>query len=148
VARNVRTLSVPRKPAAGRAFSLIELMVVLAVVGILTAVSFPVYRQHIIRGNREGAKTELVEIAAQQEKIYLNSDAYTSSVTAAYTGTSAGGLGRTTGRTANGKYTLSIVTAAQSYTVTATPVSGTVQASDGNLTVSSDGSRTWGTTTW
>jgi len=121
---------------------------VLGVVAILTAVSYPVYKQHIIRGNREAAKAELVQIAAQQEKIYLNSDAYTSSITANYTGLSSGGLGFTSGKTSNGKYTLSIVTAAQTYTLTATPVSGTVQAGDGNLVVSSDGTRTWGTTTW
>jgi type IV pilus assembly protein PilE len=148
VARTARTLSALRKPSSARGFSLIELMMVLGVVAILTAVSYPVYRQHIIRGNREAAKSELVQIAAQQEKIYLNSDAYSSSITTAYTGISTGGLGFTTGKTSNGKYTLSIVTAAQTYTVTATPVSGTVQASDGNLTVASDGTRTWGATTW
>ena len=141
-------MSAWRRTTRARGFTLIELMIVLAVVAILTAVSYPVYRQHIIRGNREGAKAELVEIAAQQEKIYLNSDAYTSSITAAYTGTSAGGLGRTTGKTANSRYSLSIVTAAQSYTVTATPVSGSVQASDGNLVVASDGTRTWNGTSW
>ena len=148
MARIARTLSARRKPRAARGFSLIELMMVLCVVAILSAISYPVYKQHVIRGNREAAKAELVQIAAQQEKIYLNSDAYTSSITTAYTGTSAGGLGFTTGKTSNGKYTLSIVTAAQTYTVTATPVSGTVQASDGNLTVASDGTRTWGSTTW
>lgn len=148
MARIVEALSARRGTLHDRGFTLIELMIVLAVVGLLTAISYPVYRQHIIRGNREAAKTELVEIAAQQEKIYLNSDAYTSNLTTAYTGTSAGGLGRTTGKTSNGKYTLSIATAAQSYTVTATPVSTTVQASDGTLTVSSNGNRTWGTVTW
>ena len=148
MARIVKALSARRGTSHDRGFTLIELMIVLAVVGLLTAISYPVYRQHIIRGNREAAKTELVEIAAQQEKIYLNSDAYTSNLTTAYTGTSAGGLGRTTGKTSNGKYTLSIATAAQSYTVTATPVSTTVQASDGTLTVSSNGNRTWGTVTW
>ena len=148
MARNVRTLSVLSKRPPGRGFTLIELMIVLAVVAILAAISYPVYQQHIVRGNREAAKAELVQIAAQQEKIYLNSDAYTSSIATGYTGTSAGGLGFTSGKTSNGKYTLTIATAAQSYTVTATPVATTGQKNDGTLTVSSDGSRTWGTTTW
>lgn len=148
MARIVSTVSALRKPSRDRGFSLIELMMVLAVIAILTAISYPVYRQHIIRGNREAAKAELVQIAAQQEKIYLNSDAYTGSVTNAYNGTAAGGLGFTSGKTSNSKYTLSIVTAAQSYSVTATPVTGTVQVSDGTLTVASDGTRTWGATTW
>ena len=148
MARIARALSAWRQRPPHRGFTLIELMIVLAVVALLTAISYPVYRQHIIRGNREAAKTELVEIASQQEKIYLNSDAYSSNITTAYTGTSTGGLGRTTGMTSNGKYTLTIATAAQTYTVTATPVSGTVQASDGTLTVSSNGNRTWGSVTW
>jgi type IV pilus assembly protein PilE len=145
MARNIRTLN---NPIANRGFTLIELMMVLAVIAILSAISYPSYQRHIIRGNREAAKAELVQMSAQQEKIYLNSDAYTGSITAGYTGIATGGLGRTNGMTSNSKYTLNLTTAAQSYTITATPVIGTIQAGDGILTISSDGSRTWGAITW
>ena len=135
-----------RRAAAG--FTLIELMIVVAIIGLLAAVAFPSYSNHVIRAAREGAQTELVDLAALQEKIYLNSNAYTGNVTTAYDGTAAGGLGITTGRTRDAKYTFSATTAAQTFTLTATPVSGGPQASDGNLTISSNGARAWGTKTW
>jgi len=77
-----------------------------------------------------------------QEKIYLNSNAYTGDVTAAYTGSSAGGLGKTSGTTGDGKYALSMVAAGQTFTLTATPVTGSLQQNDGTFSVASDGSRT------
>src|SRR6185436_17585631 len=87
------------------------------------------------------AQTELVELSSMQEKIYLNSNAYTNSVTTAYNGNSNGGLGKTTGRTGDNKYTLSLVVAGQSYVLTATPVAGTPQANDGAFSIASDGNR-------
>ena len=36
----------------------------------------------------------------------------------------------------------------QSFTLTATPVAGTSQAGDGNMTINSNGIRTWGSETW
>jgi type IV pilus assembly protein PilE len=131
-----------------RGFTLIELVIAIAVIALLTVVAYPSYRQHLIRASREAAKSELVDFAALQEKIYLNSDAYASSVTGAYTGNAAGGLGRTSGKTNDGKYSMSLVTAAQSFTMTATPVTGSLQVGDGNLAISSDGTRTWGSKIW
>ena len=135
-----------RRAAAG--FTLIELMIVVAIIGLLAAVAFPSYSNHVIRAAREGAQTELIDLSALQEKIYLNSNAYTANVTAGYDGTSAGGLGIATGRTRDAKYNFSVTVAAQTFTLTATPVSGGPQANDSNLTISSNGARTWGTKTW
>jgi len=86
-----------------------------------------------------------VQLANLQEKIYQNSNAYSASVTAAYNGTSAGGLGKTT----DGKYniTISPTTPGQTYTLTAAPVSPSPQQNDGNITLSSTGARTWGSAT-
>jgi type IV pilus assembly protein PilE len=131
-------------------FTLIEMMVVVAIVGILAAVAIPSYRNHIIRAARVQAQTELLELASLQEKIFLNSNNYTSSVTTAYSGTTAGGLGRTSGLTKDSRYTLSLDIAepAQTFVLTATPASGTTQVGDGNLSVSESGRRLWGSVSW
>lgn len=140
----------PRLAACRRAhgFTLIEMMITVVVIAILAAVALPGYQNYVKRSSREAAQAELVELAGVQEKIYLNSNAYTDKVSAAYNGSSAGGLGASTGKTRDGRYTLTVAVNGASYTITATPVSGSTQAGDGNLTISSDGSRTWGSKTW
>ena len=125
-------------------FTLVELMIVVAIVGILATIGYPSYTSYVTGASRAAAKSELLQLASQQEKIYLNSSAYAISVTTAYNGTSAGGLGRTDGKTSDGKYDLSITPATvgtQTYTLTATPVTGTSQAADGNITIDSAGTR-------
>ena len=131
-----------------RGFTLMELMIAVVVIGILAAIALPGYRSYVTRSSREAAQAELVEYSGTEEKIFLNSNAYTAALTTAYNGTSTGGLGVTTGNTRDGRYTLSATVSGASYTLTATPIAGTTQASDGNLTISSDGTRTWGSKTW
>jgi len=142
-----------------RGFTLIELMIVVAVIGILAAIAVPSYRSYIVRAARVEAQTEMLELASLQEKIFLNSNSYACSVTAPYAGTSAttcanAGLGRTSGRTNDGRYTLSldIGAPAQTFVLTATPVAGASQVGDGNLSVSESGRRLWlapsGTVSW
>jgi type IV pilus assembly protein PilE len=142
---------------AGRAvrsggFTLIELMIVVAIIAILAGIGYPSYTSYVTRASREAAKSELLQLQNLQEKIYLNSSGYAVSVTTAYNGRSDGGLGVTSGRTSDNKYTISISptsgTAVQTYTLTATPVAGKSQAGDGNITAASNGTRTWGSTTW
>ena len=129
-------------------FTLIELMIVVVVIGILARIAYPSYKQYVVRTSREAAQTQLLQLANLQEKIYLNSGAYTTSVTNAYTGQSAGGLG-STGYTADSNYTITLPGAtANSFTLTATPVSGTNQAGDGNITVDQSGKRLWGSASW
>lgn len=125
-------------------FSLIELMVAVVIVGILAAIAMPSYSNYVIRGSRAAAQTELLELASLQEKIYLNSSAYTASVTTAYDGNATtGGLGKTTGQTSDSKYALALSGVGQTYTLTATPVAGTGQAGNGCLTIQENGMRQW-----
>lgn len=139
-----------------RGFTLIELMIVVAVIGILAAIAVPSYRSYIVRAARVEAQTEMLELASLQEKIFLNSNSYAFSVTDPYNGTSVAGsgLGRTSGRTKDGRYALSldIGAPAQTFVLTATPVAGGSQVGDGNLSVSESGRRLWlapsGTVSW
>ncbi len=133
-----------------RGFTLIEMMIVVAIVAILAAVALPAYTQHVVRAARVQAQAELLELASLQEKIYLNSNSYSASVTNAYNGTSAGGLGRSSGQTNDGRYTLAldINAPSQTFVLTATPASGGTQVGDGNISISESGRRLWGSASW
>ena len=124
-------------------FTLIELMVVVVVVGILATIAMPSYSNYVIRGARQAAQGELLEMSGLQEKIYLNSNGYTANVTATYNGLNTGGLGRTSGQTLNGKYDFSFTGGGQSYTLRARPVAGKTQAGNGCLTIQENGRRLW-----
>lgn len=127
-----------------KGFTLIELMIAVAIIGILTAIAFPSYQNYVTRSSRSAAQTELLQLANLQEKIYLNSNGYAVSVTAAYNGRDDGGLGKTSGRTEDGKYNLSITpnaTPTQTYTITATPVANSSQDADGIISIAANGTR-------
>jgi type IV pilus assembly protein PilE len=124
-------------------FSLIELMITVAIVAILASIAFPSYQRYTIRSSRSAVQSELLQLAGLQEKIFLNSNSYAVSVTAAYSGLSNGGLG-SSGTTADGRYALTITPTTiptQTFQITATPVVGTTQEGDGAITLSSDGTR-------
>ena len=131
-----------------RGFSLVELLIAVVIVGILAVIAMPSYTNYMVRSSRTAAQTELLELASVQEKIYLNSSAYTTSVTADYNGTSAGGLGRASGQTNDGKYDLAISGTAQTYTLTAAPVADGTQVSDGSISIRENGQRLWNGTAW
>jgi type IV pilus assembly protein PilE len=59
-----------------RGITLIELMVVMAIVGILAAIAIPTYRRYVIRANRADAKVALLQTAQALERCYTNSAPY------------------------------------------------------------------------
>jgi len=149
-----RTPSVAcQQPArAKRGFTLIELMIAVVVVAVLMTLAYPSFQRYLIRASREAAQTTLLDLATLQEKVFLNSSAYVGSggVTGTYTGTSSGGLGLTGGRTPDGKYTIALDSGgtATTFTLRATPVTGSTQASDGDITIDQAGTRRWAAKSW
>jgi type IV pilus assembly protein PilE len=144
--------------ARNRGFTLIDLVIALAIIAILLKVALPNYQAYIVRSSRQAAQGELVALAQAQEKIFLNSNSYTSSVTGAYTGQSTGGLGvpassatctsGSPGKSKDDRYAICVTATATTFTLTAIPKTGTPQANDGNLTINEQGVRTWGSKAW
>lgn len=58
--------------------TLIELMIVVVIVGILAAIAYPSYRNHVMRSGRSEAKIALEEAAQAMEKCFTRSLAYDS----------------------------------------------------------------------
>jgi len=57
-------------------FTLIELMVVVAIVGILAAVAYPSYQEHVRRANRAEARGILLEMAQLLERNFTEASSY------------------------------------------------------------------------
>lgn len=57
-------------------FSLIEVMIVVAIIGILAAIAYPSYQDQVRRGNRADAKAALLETAQFMERFYTQNNRY------------------------------------------------------------------------
>lgn len=86
-------------PLSGRhgGFTLIELMIVLAIVSILAAIAYPNYKDSVYKSRRSEAKTALMDLAARQEQYFTNTKTYADTLAK---------LGITTTTTPGGWYTL------------------------------------------
>ena len=57
-------------------FSLIELMIALAIVAVLTSLAVPAYTSHVARAKRADARTQLVQAAQFMQRFYAANDSF------------------------------------------------------------------------
>lgn len=69
-------MSLPRKHHRIAAFTLLELMIVVAVLAILAAIAFPSYTQYVTRTNRAEGRAVLLNTAQALERCYTRFNAY------------------------------------------------------------------------
>lgn len=60
-------------------FTLIEIMIVVAIIGILAAIAYPSYDEYVKRGNRTEGQALLSDASARQERYFAQNNAYVTS---------------------------------------------------------------------
>ena len=128
-------------------FTLVELMIVVAIVGIISVIAYPSYQGFIKGSNRSAAQADLMSLAAAMERHKAASFSYKgAAASAADTGVPAIYHAHSPSAEpyANRKYDLTINQAAGSnYVLEAKPTSSSIQNGDGSLFFYSDGRRAW-----
>lgn len=66
--------------AKEQGFTLIELMMVVAIIGILTAIALPQFTEYKMKSRRSEATSALMQIAAQQEQFFMDNRSYSNAV--------------------------------------------------------------------
>lgn len=102
-----------------KGFSLVELLIVVVIIGILSAIAYPVYTNYITEARRSEGKAALLNLSAQMERYFSTNNTYATATIA--TGGSTDVL--TSDKTENGWYQLEITAKGPStFTITAKPL--------------------------
>ena len=121
-----------------KGFTLIELMIAVAIVGILAVIAYPSYMQYVTKSNRSAAESFILTVSNKQEQYMLDARQYATALST---------LNLTTPAEVSNNYTISVVAnnagTPPSYTITATPT-GVQQTRDtqcANLTIDQTGAK-------
>lgn len=93
---NAAPRSEVRVPRSESGFTLIELMITVAIIGILAAIAYPSYQDSILKGRRAEGRTALLNLLQQQERYYTQTGSYLSFGTAATGNNGTNAAGTTT----------------------------------------------------
>ncbi len=123
-----------------RGFTLIELMITVAVIAILAAVALPSYQEYVRKARRADAQSFMLEVAAKQQHFMVDRRAYSESLTDA---PASGGLGLTVPSAVGPYYDIELVAdngaRPPTFTVTAKPKGSQTAEKCGELELNHQG---------
>ena len=115
-------------------FTLVELMITVAIVGILAAIAYPSYTSYVIRANRADAQQAMMQVQQNIERFYVANSTYAGAPVAP----------SRTPESGTAVYTITLQQGTSSYfRILATPSSSGVNKSDGKMRLDSRGVREW-----
>ncbi len=116
--------------------TLIELMIVVAIIGLLLVIVIPSYQSSVVRGYRSQAMADVLAAAQATEQVF--------STRLSYAGLSSSPpFVAQSPKDGTAVYTLAIASDASTFSITATPVSGGPADGDGFVRISNTGQRFW-----
>lgn len=128
-------------------FTLIELMIVVAIIGVLAAIAYPSYQSYVIKTKRVDMMTEMQQIASRIEANKITYRRYDRIPLSEIFSNTVSGAGTTFPNNGTALYNISISPVSGSnlngrnWTLTANPISGTQMEGDGVLTLNFEGEK-------
>ena len=120
--------------ARSKGFTLIELMIVVAIVALLAAIALPMYQEQTAKGRRVAAKNLLMSAASAQERFYSSNFRYTADMTEL-------GYGSANPTDEDGFYSVGSAVSADAQTFTLTATASVADSNCGNFALTSGGQR-------
>lgn len=118
-------------------FTLIELMIVVAIIGVLAAIAYPSYQSYVIKTKRADMMSEMHNIASEIESRKLAQGSYSTISTAVMSDFN----NKSYPAQGTALYTVTVTPnpLTANWKITATPVTGSKMAGDGNITLNHQG---------
>lgn len=143
---NEDTMNQPAMSKSSRCqtgFTLIELMITVVIVGILAAVAYPNYAEHVAKGRRADARARIMAAQQWMERFYTQSYSYATDADGTKNDNFANQAFSTSPPAGEGAtmYTLAVAVTHTTYTITAFPQDGSPMENDacGRLTIDNAG---------
>lgn len=129
-------------------FTLIELVIAVAIIGILASIAYPSYQEYVTRSRRVDAQAALLGFANAMERHHTRTGSYLGAGTTNNNNTGAplASIFASQSPLDSGTkhYNLTIQSAtSSSFTLRATPIAGGVQTKDGYLEIEHTGAKSW-----